>query len=155
MKKPTYPVKNIELVIKAVGNWNPLDIAYIKEVHFIGDNELANGAIISELALGVLLQPRNDLAKGWPNLSSDFWEVDILFQGVTQLHLEQWGNGKIQVMGFNIEDHTDSQLENLKIKICDYENEVISFWAYSAIIISCKNIGLYRTKRFPHETMYG
>jgi len=130
-------IDNIALIEAAVGRWKPPDVAFIRELRFFGLVELEDGTATSRVALCTLLQPRPPLSKGWPDPRGSFWEVRIEFDGVRELKINQGGSGDIQVQGFDIEDHSRSQMEGVSLRVLDYESHCISFWARSARVVSC------------------
>ena len=146
-------IENVALVEAKVGRWKPTDIAFIRELRFTSAFELDDGTKTSRVALRVLLQPRLPLFEGWPDPQGRFWEVQIEFDGVRELNVEQDGSGDIQVQGFDLEDHTGSQMEGINVQVLDYEFGCISFWARSAKILSCREVATRPTSS-PYGRIY-
>jgi hypothetical protein len=145
MKKP---ITNIEIIESQVGRWNPSDIAFIRELRFCGIKKGTDEVMSSSsLELLVLIQPRPLKSMGWPDPSGKFWEASLKFEGVQNFRVNQIGAGDLQVVGFDIEDHSESQMENIRLHVIDYEEDRIDFWAHSAKIISCTPSSL-----LPHAT---
>jgi hypothetical protein len=135
MKKP---ITNIELIESQVGRWKPSDVAFIRELRFCGMKKGTDEELISPtLELIVLIQPRPLKSVGWPDPSGKFWEASLKFEGVQKFRVNQNGAADLQVAGFDIEDHSESQMENIRLHVFDYEFDSIDFWAHSAKIISC------------------
>lgn len=130
-------IEQIELIESQINNWEFNDIVFIKEVHYNGCFEQDDGSLNSKLTLVTLSQPRS---KKWPNLKSDFWEIIFDFYGIQELKIDYHGTDDIQVLGLEIIDLKESQLENIKMKAFDYEMGILSFYAKSVSVKSCRRV---------------
>ncbi len=133
------PITNTHLIESAVGRWKPSDVAFIRELLFRGISKGSDEDLISPtLELLVLIQPRPPQSVGWPDPDGRFWEARLKFEGVRELRVDQDGAGDLQVAGFDIADHSESQMEDVRLRVLDYEFNCIAFWASSAEVISCE-----------------
>ncbi len=100
------------------------DIAFIEKVDFSVD-ELDSSK--SNLVIHFICQTRKDIVS-WPNDKLPFYNTKILFSGVRALNIKFAGSGRIQVMGFVIDDVSRKGWESINYEVQDYENGVICFY---------------------------
>lgn len=134
-----------ELIVQQLGRWDPADVAYIRRVSF----ENCEGESF-DLALLLLLQPRQPLSARWPNPNGKFWEVDVVFNRVRDLVLTVCGPWDIQTPGFGLDDISERQWEGINFLVSDYEGltqEGISFGAKSAQVRVCRPAALAPNSR--------
>ncbi len=122
-----------EILAECFAGWHPSCIAYIRELHCSCVSKETAGVTLELLCLA---QPR-DPQTLWPDADRPFWEVRIRFGGVRSFRLNTLTAGDIQVLGFSIEDVSDRQLEDIGVEVSDYEDQVVSFVARSALVLSC------------------
>ncbi len=122
-----------EILAGCFAGWHPSYIAYIRELHYSCVPEEGAGATLELLCFA---QPR-DPQTLWPRADRPFWEVRIRFDGVRSFQLNTQTAGDIQVIGFSLEDVSDRQLEGIGVEVSDYEDQVVSFVARSALVLSC------------------
>lgn len=113
-------IKNTELLYP---NWQPSHIAFIKSLHWS----------LGSLVLTCYCQSPEGLA-GWPDMSGMFTEVIFNFHHVSDLDIKSLGNGPAQIMGFDIENMSDSGLEHTNFRITDYENGKLSFYCEEIVV---------------------
>jgi hypothetical protein len=130
-------IADTEVVVREVGRWQPSDVACIRRFSF----ENWDGPSF-DLALRLLLQPRPPLSAGWPDPNGLFWEVDVGFQGVRDLHLTLCGPWDIQTAGFAIDDIRDRQWDGVNLLVYDYEGlpsgSSIRFGSKCAVVRGCR-----------------
>jgi len=133
------PIADTDLIELSVGRWMPTDVAFVRDLFFSGTREAPDGSVNAPtVELLVLIQPRPSQSTGWPDPKGPFWEARIRFNGVREFRVDQRGAGDLQVAGFNIEDHSKSQMEDARLRVFDYESDSIGFWAVSAQVLSCE-----------------
>jgi hypothetical protein len=114
-------IKDSDAVVKALGAWDPGDLAWIERLEWRGD---AQGG--SCLLLDGLFQRRTSFDAGWPSASSPTFRIRLVFDRVHDLRLRSFG-GVTQVMGFSIDDISDRAWEGLCFQVSDYEGDKIAF----------------------------
>lgn len=112
-------IKNSDAVIKALGVWDPADLAWIERLEWRGD---AEGSVV----LDGLFQRRTSSDAGWPSACSPTFRVRLVFDRVHDLRLHLLG-GVTQVMGFLIDDISDRAWEDLCFQVSDHEDDKIAF----------------------------
>jgi hypothetical protein len=125
-----------EIIVQQIGSWSPSDVAYVRRVSFENCETSS-----FDLALLLLLQPRQGGSVGWPDPHGKFWESEMGFKGIRDLSLTICGPWDIQTPGFAIEDIRDRQWEGVNLLVYDYEgltHEEIRFGAKSAEVRSCQ-----------------
>ena len=125
-------MRNVDLVQGLVGRWDPSEIAFIRELRFDGEDD--------RLELVVLLQPRTTGVPGWPDPKGTFWAVSMLFEGIRDLELSHCQTGDLQVEGLEISDHSDSQMEDVRLQVTGRDMGALSFWARSGVILGCERV---------------
>ncbi len=68
------------------------------------------------------------------------YRLHLRFQGVSNLRIDGFGGGETRVIGFDIVDLSDGQLENIAWEVIDFENDAIQFYAMSAEIVSVSKL---------------
>ena len=116
-------IADIEKITNAFPSWTPSDIAFIKSIHWS----------THDLAMVFYFQMRS-YANGWPDVSKAFFKVSLTFKNVQQLTLNFQGVGLQQVMGFDILDLSNDQMENINFLVDDYENGVINFYCHEIVV---------------------
>ncbi|OPB88543.1 hypothetical protein BB021_08260 [Elizabethkingia ursingii] len=109
-------IENIEKITSIYNTWKASDVAFLKTL------EMST----NRLLISFYCQLRSDV-NGWPDLSKDFFEVSMVFKNIYNLKLD-FNNGQLQqILGFDIIDISDNNMENINFQIEDYENGRISF----------------------------
>ena len=116
-------IKNSESVAHYLGRWNPSDLAFIDAF----ECRRAHGDEASQLRIMAKFQRRNNRDKVWPNDCAPYVKVTILFFGVINLSLKEFGPLPMQISGFDIIDVSSRGMENIQYIIEDYENGQIYF----------------------------
>jgi len=112
-------IEGIEKVKRVMGRWHPSDLAVIE------DFELKdNPGVSTTLVLKALFQLRS---KSWPDFDKEMVRVTMVFEGVSDLHLNGLGGRGTQIMGFDIHFVGDRGWERIKYEIEDYEDDRIRF----------------------------
>lgn len=144
-------LENAEIIDNLIEDWSTTNIAFIREINFCGRIQQIDGRYTSLLKIVALYQSyekhetRNGKYSGWPNIEDDFYEVSIEFKGIKELYLRGVGTD-IQVSGFMIEDLDKNQMDNIRLYIYDYEEDIISFYAESGRVLSCEKTKFFNTK---------
>jgi hypothetical protein len=118
-------IKNLEVLNGAVGKWNISDLAFIRELQFIGDT----------LIMTFLAQQRQP-DKDWPDLEKQFHKITVKFERVRNLNLNFQDTSNMQVTGFDIVDISDNGWEDINFQIDDFEEGRIGFCCKEVEIIS-------------------
>ncbi|PXY39911.1 hypothetical protein DMB65_15450 [Flavobacterium cheongpyeongense] len=124
-------INKIESIRDFYSDWEPSDIAFIKEMNWSKNN----------LKIVLYFQIRNEMTK-WPDLTKDFVEATFEFKNVNNMKLNFIGNGLHFVSGFDIINASDHGLENINFYIEDYENGSIGFSCEDIEIISLQQPAL-------------
>lgn len=128
-------INKIESIRDFYSDWEPSDIAFIKEMNWSKNN----------LKIVLYFQIRNEMTK-WPDLTKDFVEATFEFKNVNNMKLNFIGNGLHFVSGFDIINASDHGLENINFYIEDYENGSIEFSCEDIEIISLQQPALLPNK---------
>lgn len=116
-------IANTKIVKSVLGRWYPGDLAFVEYLEYSTIFQKAD----STLKLVGLFQRRDTPQKGWPALNGKFYRVHLLFTGVKNLCISDFGTGPKQILGFDIIDVSDREWEDVKFEIEDYENDQIGF----------------------------
>lgn len=68
------------------------------------------------------------------------YRITLIFTGVTDLKINEFGGGPTRVTGFDILDISDRGLEGANWEIEDFENGVLGFRASTAEVTAAVNI---------------
>lgn len=109
-------IKNINIITDIYKDWRPSDVVFIKYLEWSAYN----------FTMILSCQQRKNMIK-WPDFSEDFFEVSVVFKGISNLKLNFEGMIPHQILGFDILDISDNAFENINFQIEDYENGTISF----------------------------
>lgn len=121
-------ISGVERVIRAIGRWNPSDLAFIEQLEYTAQTSDEDSTLVC-----TAIFQRSDASDGsGPNDVSPRFRLRILFVGVRGLHIKDFGGPPTQIMGFDIVDISDRGWEGVTFSIEDYEDGLIGFY--------CKNI---------------
>jgi hypothetical protein len=115
-------IQGTELVVAALGRWNPGDLAYVESLEYKA--QTTEGA--SEVILTAIFQRRDAVKDGWPSTKSPQYRVTIRFLAVRDFHIKQFGRAAVQIMGFDIIDISSKGWEDIRFSIEDYEDDRIA-----------------------------
>ena len=122
-------INNYDLVVDWDKNWKYSDLAFIKKI-IVYNNEIL---------IEFLSQTKQPNCPIWPDYEKNFNTIVIKFFNAVGIKLNFENAYFQQVYGFDIIDLVDSQLENIKFKIEDYENGVIEFYCQAIEFVSISN----------------
>lgn len=125
-------ITGVESVRTAVGRWCPEDVALIEQVVVTRGREGSPATV----RLTTLMQRRDTARGGWPAHGGPFQRVELTFNGVQELRL-QYTSG--QVMGFSIEELSDAQMEGMRYRIGDYEDDLLFFPCSEVSMSACSD----------------
>ena len=114
-------ITGIEAFQAAVGRWSPEDLAFIEQVSIVREAERSQITV----KMIALFQSRVLVEGGWPDPTSPFHRAVMEFSGARSVKICFPESG--QVMGFTIDDISDRNLEGLRYRVGDYEDNRISF----------------------------
>lgn len=129
-------IKNTEIVVSKLGRWYPGDLAFIEYLEYSSDNLGAS----STLKLTSLFQRRDQNQRRWPSDDTDFYRISLLFKGVKNFFINDFGIMPKQIMGFDIVNISDKGWENINFEIEDYENGQIGLLCASVEIVSVEKV---------------
>lgn len=122
-------IKNLEKITSIYSGWKPTDVAFLKSLEWSFNN----------LLIVFYCQLRENV-NGWPDTSSDFFELAIKFKNVSNLKID-FNNSKLQqISGFDILDISDTGLEKVNFQIEDYEDNTIYFFCEEIEIVNVSNL---------------
>jgi len=113
-------IRGIEQVEVAMGRWDPNDLAIVERIELKNDPDHSGTTLVIES----LFQRR---AASWPDFDKEMFRVTIAFDDVTDLRLNSFGGGPVQIMGFDIHFVGDRGMEGINYEIEDYEDDRIAF----------------------------
>lgn len=127
-------ILNTDLVVAHVGRWHAGDLAFIESLDFMSNSSQGP----SKLSIVALFQRRDRSLNGWPSPDVPFVRVWMEFESVSEFEIKSFGPGHKQIMGFDIKDFSDRQLEGIVFSIGDYENGDISFYCRQIRIVQAE-----------------
>ncbi|WP_433626908.1 hypothetical protein [Chryseobacterium cucumeris] len=110
-------IKDLEKIKNIYIDWKPSDIAFIKSLEWSNCN----------LVIIFYCQIR-EYVSGWPDISKNFFEISIIFKSVSNLKIDFNGSRLHQILGFDIIDISDNNLEKINFLVEDYEDDSIHFY---------------------------
>lgn len=123
-------IKGIQQVELAIGRWDPNDLAFIERIEL--KNHQDNTTTI---AIDGLFQRRG---KSWPDFEKEIYRVTMVFENVSNLKLNDFGGGLVQIMGFDIHFIGDRGWEGINYEVEDYEDDRISFNCSDVLVQSIR-----------------
>ncbi len=133
-------VIGVDAVEAMLGRWSPSDLAYVEGLRLYLKEST------SALEISALFQ-RRVREKGWPSPDGMVYPVSLAFSGVRNLSLEDFGGGRVQIMGFDISSVADRGWENVNFEVSDYEDGKLFFYCVSVRVLK---VGAARTLANAH-----
>lgn len=127
-------IENTDIIKKIIGRWHPGDLALIKNIKYLSQNEESD----SEIIIDALFQKKERAHSSWPSNQQPWYSVSIQFVGIKNFKIKGIGSSPKQVMGFDIIDITDKGWEGSNFQIEDYEDGVIEFYSKKVRILSAE-----------------
>jgi hypothetical protein len=104
--------EGVEKIIHKLGRWKPNDLAFILSLAW--DEQLEDRSV---LVLIAAFQKHDLASRQWPCSDEPWFRVELRFTGVTNLHLNGVGPGRLQVTGFDIADISESAWEGVRFRV--------------------------------------
>jgi len=116
-------IENIDIIKSKIIDWQVSDIAYIKMVSLIPNED--DKRLLLDI---VFLSQNRHSSLNWPDTGTTFDEILLSFYDVSNLNLKFEGKFIPQLTGFDIVDISDQGWERINFQIMDYENGIIDFY---------------------------
>lgn len=128
-------IKGIELVESAMGRWNPSDLVRITDFQYVFDPIGSYWNVNLEAEF----QKRTP-TESWPSRNAEVFVLKMRFMKVYGMHVDIRNSrfGDFQVVGFDITDVSDRQMEDLNFFIEDYESDMVEFYCKDIIVDSIR-----------------
>jgi hypothetical protein len=120
-------IQGLDIAQNTIGEFKFHEFHMLREFHL----RVMPGDEYTNISVGMCLEAE---------LRQPAARICLRFLQVSSLDISEL-SGQARIQGFNIADFSDRQLEDINWHVCDFEDQVISFYAKSAEITSASVIG--------------